>query len=293
MPSVVVAAPPLVDSLPVIHVLANIGGIEVEVVELDDALTLRDSATGRIRLSYGDVLTIDATQGLTSTEHIQAMPAGTQAVTAFQAYTAASRHRRASYLVAPDGAERREIASRRPLGDLRPIREADVWANMTRNLERQPETPAALDLLDRAHRLQRGAARALQAGLRPAEQREAEGLAKTTLQHTWQRRRVVAHVAEMAERLGSVAKLQDATLEMLSRLGATVREVATKTMAVTQPVLRQAATQMRERQRHEVKQRHAQEHKPRLSRGPSLGILDSGSKLEASTCRSDYNVIPR
>jgi hypothetical protein len=38
--------------------------------------TLRDSTSGRIRLSYGDVLTIDATQGLTSTEHIQAMPAG-------------------------------------------------------------------------------------------------------------------------------------------------------------------------------------------------------------------------
>ena len=49
--------------------------------------TLRDPTSGRIRLSYGDVLTIDAAQGLTSTEHIQAMPAGTPAVTAFKAYT--------------------------------------------------------------------------------------------------------------------------------------------------------------------------------------------------------------
>jgi hypothetical protein len=232
----------------------------------------REPASGRIRLSYGDVLTIDATQGLTSTEHIQAMPAGTQAVTAFKAYTAASRHRRASYLVASDGAERREITSRRPLGDLRPIREADVWANMARNLERQPETPAALDLLDRAHRLQRSAARALQAGLQPAEQREAEGLAPTTLQHTWQRRRVVAHVAEMAERLASLAQVQGATLEALSRLGAAVREVATHAMKVMQPVLRQEVVQMRERHRQKVEQRHAQEHTLRPSRGPSLGM---------------------
>src|SRR5271166_1929651 len=83
--------------------------------------TLRDPASRRIRLSYGDVLTIDAAQGSTITEHIQAMPAGTQAVTAFKAYPAASRHRRASYLVTSDGAERREIAARRPLGDARPM----------------------------------------------------------------------------------------------------------------------------------------------------------------------------
>jgi ATP-dependent exoDNAse (exonuclease V) alpha subunit len=50
------------------------------------------------------------------------MPAGTRAVTAYKAYTAASRHRQVSYLVASDGAERREIAAHRPLGDPRPIR---------------------------------------------------------------------------------------------------------------------------------------------------------------------------
>jgi hypothetical protein len=136
--------------------------------------TLRDSTSGRIRLSYGDVLTIDATQGLTSTEHIQAMPAGAQAVTAYKAYTAASRHRRASYFVTSDGAERREVVARRPLGDPRPIRDADVWGNMARNPARQPETPAAVDFLERAHRVQRSAVRSLQAGLQPAEQREAE-----------------------------------------------------------------------------------------------------------------------
>jgi hypothetical protein len=97
-----------------------------------------------------------ATQGLTSTEHIEAMPSGTQAVNAYKAYTQASRHREKSWLVTSDGAERREIASRRPLGDPRPIREADVWVNMARNLARAPEKASALDFLEQARDLRRG-----------------------------------------------------------------------------------------------------------------------------------------
>jgi hypothetical protein len=237
--------------------------------------TLRDRTSGRIRLSYGDVLTIDATQGLTSTEHIQAMPAGTQAVTAYKAYTAASRHRQASYLVTSDGAERRQIAARRPLGDPRPIREADVWANMGRNLARQPETPAALDLLEQAHRVQRGTARALQAGLQSAEQREAEGLERTTLTRTWQRRRVVEHLAGMTEQLGSLVHEQGTVLEALGRFVPAIREVASSVLAAMQPVLQYVVGQVHERQRqHAVEQQHEEEEEHTLqpSRGFGLGM---------------------
>ena len=234
--------------------------------------TLREPASGRIRLSYGDVLTIDAAQGLTSTEHIQVMPAGTQAVTAFKAYTAASRHRRASYLITSDGAERREIAARRPLGDPRPIREADVWANMARNLARQPEMPAALELLERAHWIERGAARALQAGLQPAEQRAAEGLTKTTLRRTWQHRRVVEHLVAMTDRLGSLVHGQGVALEALGRLRPAIRDTAIHAMALIQPALQQIAGPMRERRRQIIEQRHEQERALRLSRGPSIGM---------------------
>jgi hypothetical protein len=38
--------------------------------------TLRDPLSGRVRLSYGDCLTINAAQGLTATEHINALPNG-------------------------------------------------------------------------------------------------------------------------------------------------------------------------------------------------------------------------
>jgi len=72
------------------------------------------------------------------------MPAGTRAVDAFKAYTSGSRHRQATFIVVSERAERKEIAGRRPINDPRPIREADVWANMARNLARQPEKLSAL-----------------------------------------------------------------------------------------------------------------------------------------------------
>ena len=74
-----------------------------------------------VRSSYGDVLAIDAGQKLTRTEHILAIPAGTQAVTGFKAYVSAARDRRAIYLVSPNLAERRETAACCPL-DPRPVR---------------------------------------------------------------------------------------------------------------------------------------------------------------------------
>jgi hypothetical protein len=44
--------------------------------------SLTDRATGRIRLAYGHVLTIDARQGATLTDHITLLPAGTRGSTA-------------------------------------------------------------------------------------------------------------------------------------------------------------------------------------------------------------------
>jgi hypothetical protein len=210
--------------------------------------TLRDPDSQRIRLSYGDVLSIDATQGLTSSEHIEAMPAGSQAVNAYKAYTQASRHRERSWLVTADGAERREIAGRRPLGDPRPIREADVWANMARNLARAPEKASALDFLKVARDLRRGAVQSLQAGLQPAEQRQAEGRDPFTLRETLQRRREAERVAEMTEQIEAVAREQGRLQQMLSQAVQAIRETVRETVKGAAPVLRQAAEALRERQ---------------------------------------------
>jgi hypothetical protein len=209
--------------------------------------TLRDEASQRIRLTYGDVLSIDATQGLTSTEHIEAMPAGTRAVNAYKAYTAASRHRRATFLVTSEGAERREIAARRPLGDARPIREADVWANMGRNLSRQPKAISALAFLETARDVRRDATHALQAGLRAAEQRQADGLEATTLVRTVQRRRIVERVAETATQLTAWTSAQGAVLVALGRVVPAMHAAVAQAMTALRPALQDAAGRIAQR----------------------------------------------
>ena len=63
--------------------------------------------SGRVRLAYGDCLTIDSSQGLTSDEHVNALPGGSRSVQGFKAYVAESRHRVAAWLVGSMGAELR------------------------------------------------------------------------------------------------------------------------------------------------------------------------------------------
>lgn len=178
--------------------------------------SLRDRTSKRIRLSYGDVLTVQAAQGATSTEHVQAMPAGSRAADAYSAYAAGSRHRRATYLVISEGAERKEVTGRRPLGDPRPVREADVWANVARNLSRQPEPSSALGFLERARLGREAAVHAFQQGLQPLEQRAAEGLERSTLSQTFSRRRIAAQAAQLIAPLRALAQGQ---AQRLAELG--------------------------------------------------------------------------
>ena len=90
-------------------VLANNGDV-VEIRQLtDQGMIVRNDAgiegliawrriqartDAPVRLTYGYAMTVDTTQGSTATEHIHAMPAGSQASHSFKAYTAASRHQR-------------------------------------------------------------------------------------------------------------------------------------------------------------------------------------------------------
>jgi hypothetical protein len=110
----------------------------------------RDQATGRALLTSGDVLSIDTIRSAISTAHIDAMPAGTQAVQRFKAYVAGWRSRQTTRLVLSDGLEREEIAHRRPLSNQRPIKQDEVFVNVARTLSRQPESVRAMqDVLQR------------------------------------------------------------------------------------------------------------------------------------------------
>jgi hypothetical protein len=200
--------------------------------------TLRHPESGRIRLTYGDVLSIDSSQGLTSTEHLEALPAGTSAVNAFKAYTASSRHRRATYIIVSDGAERREITTRRPLGDARPIREHDVWANVARNLSRQPEQESALAFMERAHQVRREATTALQIGLQRIEQRIAQNKEPSTLARRAHRRRTLVSAVLLAQQFNVWLHDRSHVVASLSRLAIQVRQSVVDTEMIMRPGIR-------------------------------------------------------
>jgi len=184
--------------------------------------TLADRGTGRVRLAYGEVMTTHTAQGSTATEHVHALPAGTKAVTGFAAYASGTRHRRTSWLLVSAGAEHAEVVRRRPLNDVRPVTEADAWANAARNLGRQPRQEGALEFLARAGEVRRGAARGLRHGVRPAEQREARGLAPTVLEKQVAARRERLSAAPLVARLAEAVRARGALVERLSRFGAEV-----------------------------------------------------------------------
>jgi hypothetical protein len=191
---------------------------------------LRDDV-GRVQLAYGDALTTHTAQGSTVAEHIHAMPSGSRLVTAFGAYTAGSRHREQSFIVTSDGAERAEIAGRRPLGDRREITPSDLLANITRNFSRQDEKESAVSMLERAANVRRGTIRAVQASLQPMEARTAVQGQATSLPERMERRRITRALesrlpgpAERLRRHGeSVARLARAGAAVAERLAAVAR----------------------------------------------------------------------
>ena len=186
--------------------------------------SLTDAATGRVKLAYGDVLTTNTSQGATVTEHIFAVPGGSSQVNAFGAYTSGSRHREQSFIVTSDGAERQEVASRRPLGDKRQVRGSDVIDNVARNFARQPVKEGSLAMIERANDLRTGTIRRMQAGKQPLEQRQVEGKPKSTLAATFQNKRDSGKARGQQPVQETVAAQQRDLLQRLRDIGPQVRE---------------------------------------------------------------------
>jgi hypothetical protein len=176
---------------------------------------------GPVRLDYGYALTVDASQGTTSDEHIDAMPDGSRMTHGLKGYTAESRHRETTWMVVNEAAERRQIASRLPIGEYRPIREADIWDNVAANLSRQPIKASALDFLKRGSAIHRGTVTALAASLEPAEHRERAGEARSTAHR--HRQRLEAERSSSVQRIVEQARdLQRRFVARLMQLGAAI-----------------------------------------------------------------------
>jgi hypothetical protein len=111
-----------------------------------------DAETGRLLLGLGHALTIDAAQGLTSDEHINALPRGTSGVTAFTSYVAESRARGTTWTVISEGALFEAERHRQALGDITPIATEDLWRRAADDMSEKPYKGLGIDLLASALR---------------------------------------------------------------------------------------------------------------------------------------------
>jgi len=117
--------------------------------------SLIDRCTGRLMLGFGHALTIDSAQGITSDEHINALPKGSTNITAFKAYVAESRARGTTWTLISKGAMRESERHRRPLGDQKPITDEDLWKRIAEDMSFKPYKGLAIDLAAKAARKQK------------------------------------------------------------------------------------------------------------------------------------------
>ncbi|HZZ25206.1 MAG TPA: hypothetical protein VFE60_22755, partial [Roseiarcus sp.] len=114
---------------------------------------LSDPKTGRLLLGFGHAFTIDAAQGMsTKGEHINALPHGTGATSAFKTYTAESRATGRTHTLISKAAVHAAVQRSRALGDVTPMTEDDLWKEVAKNASEKPYKALALDIAGKARR---------------------------------------------------------------------------------------------------------------------------------------------
>jgi hypothetical protein len=113
-----------------------------------------------VLLGLGHALTIDSAQGLTSDEHINALPRGTSGVTGFTSYVAESRARGTTWTLISEGALHEAERHRQAVGDATPITQDTLWARAAADMsgfcrKSSPETATVYDRWQRVRRSSR------------------------------------------------------------------------------------------------------------------------------------------
>ena len=130
-------------------VLRNARGQTAEI----DWKRLSDPKTGRLLLGFGHAFTIDAAQGMsTKGEHINALPHGTGATSAFKTYTAESRATGRTHTLISKAAVHAAVQRSRALGDVTPMTEDDLWTQVAKDASEKPYKALALDIAGKARR---------------------------------------------------------------------------------------------------------------------------------------------
>jgi len=157
---------------------------------------LRDRDTGRLLLGYGHCLTVDSAQGITSGEHINALPRGSAGITAFKGYVAESRHEHAAWTMVGEWAEREAERMSRPLGDQHEITEADLWGRTAKNMAAKPYKSLGIDLVDKLQKgLDTSYDRFIRSDMR-IQRQQAEGRDHGAEFAGWQQDRAIRRVLE-------------------------------------------------------------------------------------------------
>jgi len=113
---------------------------------------LKDSRSDRLLLGFGHALTIDSAQGITTGEHINALPRGTAGITAFKSYVAESRHVSQVYTVISEAAAFEAVKRSRAVGDKEPITTGHLWEQVAKDMSDKPYKSLALDLVEAIER---------------------------------------------------------------------------------------------------------------------------------------------
>lgn len=106
----------------------------------------RDIKSGRVLLGFGFAMTVDAAQGLTSDEHINAMPRGVGNATGFTSYVAESRAKGATWTMISDAATFEAVRNQRALGDLTPVTSDELWNHVAKAMANKPYKALGMDV---------------------------------------------------------------------------------------------------------------------------------------------------
>jgi hypothetical protein len=193
-----------------------------------------------VRLAYGEVQTTHTAQGSTATDHIHALPGGTRTVMGFSAYSSGTRHKRNSYLLISEGAERQGVARGRPINDYTLIRMEDIWSHAAKNLSRMPKKALAIDLFRSTKDTVDRNARELQKHGMAQERRGRAGKRRMALSKRLDRTHDIKGLDQVAGALEHSVKRNGLTLTALGQVNDKIEQVVTRTFTKQKPALQRA-----------------------------------------------------
>jgi hypothetical protein len=174
---------------------------------------MTDPETKRLYLGFGHALTIDSAQGVTSGEHINALPRGSAGITAFKSYTAESRHVSQVWTMIAEAAVHEAVQTSRALGEAKPITTDDLWERVAADMSDKPYKPLASDLVAQ---IQQGYERTVDLFIRSSHRIQSQQMDGRDLQKEVQEQlRTIAIRRSLEGQIGALSAAIDRNAEAM------------------------------------------------------------------------------